>query len=140
MGTIVPKVRLEQSLAIDMVNLDITDEGLAEIGKKGIKNNDGTRRGPLALSIAYMKAIQGYFNKLKRNPTDIELESIAQTWSEHCKHTIFSDEIDDIKNGLFKTYIQAATEKIRKKRSLKISVFQSLKIIREQLSLMNIIS
>ena len=28
----------------------------------------------------------------KRNPTDIELESIAQTWSEHCKHTIFAAE------------------------------------------------
>lgn len=114
MDKIVPVVKLHQSQKIDEVNLNISDEELTEIGKKGIKNADGTRRGPLALSLSYMKAIQSYFAKRKRNPTDIELESIAQTWSEHCKHTIFADPIDDLKNGLFKTYIKAATENIRK--------------------------
>ena len=33
------------------------------------------------------------------------MESFAQTWSEHCKHTIFADPIDEIKEGLFKKYI-----------------------------------
>ena len=36
-----------------------------------------------------MKAIQDHFQKEKRNPTDVELETIAQTWSEHCGHKTF---------------------------------------------------
>jgi phosphoribosylformylglycinamidine synthase len=127
MGNMIPRVKLTDSINIDTVDLHVTDEELIDIGKKGIKNTDGTRRGPLALSLSYMKAIQKYFYNHKRNPTDIELESIAQTWSEHCKHTIFSDPIDDIKNGLFKTYIQAATEVIRKRKAKKdfcVSVFK----------------
>jgi phosphoribosylformylglycinamidine synthase len=49
-----------------------------------------------------------------RRPTDIELESLAQTWSEHCKHTIFASALDDdLPRGLYKTYIQDATNKIR---------------------------
>ncbi|MFH0773581.1 MAG: AIR synthase-related protein [bacterium] len=127
MGNTIPRVKLNESLKIDDINLGISDEELTDIGKKGIKNKDGTRRGPLALSLSYMKAIKNYFSLRKRNPTDIELESIAQTWSEHCKHTIFSDPIDNIKNGLFKTYIQAATEKIRKKKGSNdfcVSVFK----------------
>jgi phosphoribosylformylglycinamidine synthase subunit PurSL len=64
-----------------------------------------------------MKTVQDYFKKLRRNPTDIELESIAQTWSEHCKHTIFADPMDEIKEGLYKTYIKQATKVIRKEKS-----------------------
>lgn len=119
MGNVIPKVKLDQSRKIDEVNMNVGDEELINIGKKGIKNSDGTRRGPLALDLAYMKTIRSYFNKLGRNPTDIELESIAQTWSEHCKHTIFSDPMDEIKNGLFDTYIKGATEKIRKQKGKK---------------------
>ena len=62
-----------------------------------------------------MKAIQSYFKKKGRNPYDIEIESIAQTWSEHCKHTIFADSIDEIKLGLYKMYIKEATNKIRER-------------------------
>src|SRR3989344_1768022 len=105
MDFIVPNVKLGKKLDVDSINLNIPDEELKKIGKQGIENNDGTRRGPLALGPEYMKTIQSYFKKLGRNPTDIELESLAQTWSEHCKHTIFADPIDEIKGGLFKTYI-----------------------------------
>ncbi len=127
MDNVIPRVKLEESPRVDIINLEISDEELINIGKKGILSKNGTRRGPLALSFTYMKAIQKYFRALGRNPTDIELESIAQTWSEHCKHTIFSDPVDEIKNGLFKTYIQAATEKIRQKNGKKdfcVSVFK----------------
>lgn len=119
MGNSVPRVKLKQPLIVDEIDLNTLDEELIAIGKKGIKNKDGTRRGPLALRLSYMKKIQKYFFKLKRNPTDVELESIAQTWSEHCKHTIFSNPIDNLKKGLFKTYIQGATEKIRKNKLIK---------------------
>jgi len=108
------------------VSLSVSDEELKKIGRDGILDEDGTRRGPLALDIHSMKAIQKYFKKLGRDPKDIELESLAQTWSEHCKHTIFANQIDRIKNGLYKTYIKGATNLIRKQKGNKdfcISVF-----------------
>jgi len=82
----------------------------------------------LALSFDEMKAIQNYFvseKTIKRRMekgigiliTDAELEMIAQTWSEHCKHKIFNATIryNDGKNteiikSLFKTYIARTTE------------------------------
>ncbi len=118
MDLIIPKVRLTTTPQVLEVDLNIPDEELIKIGKEGIKNSDGTRRGPLALDLLYMKAIQKYFKKLKRNPTDIELESLAQTWSEHCKHTIFASPMDeDVPDGLYKTFIKKATEKIRKQKA-----------------------
>ncbi len=75
------------------------------------------RRGPLALDLDYLKAIRDYFNRLKRKPTDVELETLAQTWSEHCKHTIFADPMDNLSQGLYKTYIKGATEAIRRQKA-----------------------
>ncbi len=43
----------------------------------------------LFLNVEEMKIIQAYFQKIKKNPTDIEIETIAQTWSEHCAHKTF---------------------------------------------------
>ncbi|MBM3229109.1 phosphoribosylformylglycinamidine synthase, partial [Candidatus Parvarchaeota archaeon] len=64
-------------------------------------------------------------------PTDAELECIAQTWSEHCKHKIFNAKIryeqpdGSVKNinSLFKTYVKRATEKLMGKRKDLVSVF-----------------
>jgi phosphoribosylformylglycinamidine synthase II len=126
MDVVVPNVKLTEKPRVDEVNLNIPDVELAKIGKEGIANRDGTRRGPLALDLAFMKAIQKYFEKIGRNPTDIEIESLAQTWSEHCKHTIFANAIDEINDGIYKTYIQGATKKIRKdkgKNDFCVSVF-----------------
>ena len=123
---IIPKVVLNQDKDILEVNLNVTDEELIKIGNEGIKDGNGTRRGPLALDLESMKVIQEYFKKQNRKPTDIELESLAQTWSEHCKHTIFANPIDEVKNGLYKTYIKGATNEIRKKKGKKdicVSVF-----------------
>ena len=114
MDMIVPKVVLKQKPTITKVHLDISEEELIKIGKSGIINPDGSRRGPLALDIDYLKAIRNYFRNRKRDPNDIELESLAQTWSEHCKHTIFANPIDEIKDGLFKHYIKRATKEINK--------------------------
>lgn len=116
MDKVAPQVNLTSANQVDEVNLNVTDQELTIIGKSGIKNKDGTSRGPLALDLSYMKAIKKYFNKLGRNPTDIELESIAQTWSEHCHHTIFADPIDEIKNGLFNHFIKRVTVEIMKKK------------------------
>src|SRR3989338_819452 len=60
-------------------------------------------------------------------PTDVELESIAGTWSEHCKHTIFNDPLDEISEGIYRKYIKGATQTIRKQKGRKdfcVSVFK----------------
>lgn len=113
---VVPRVKLDAKNTVTEVDLNISDEDLDLLGQQGIQNLDGTRRGPLALNLDYLRAIKKYFNKLKRKPTDVELESIAQTWSEHCKHTIFADPIDEIKEGLYKAYIKKATQTVRRKK------------------------
>lgn len=127
MDVIVPKVTLDnKGVVADKVNLDIADSELETIGKAGIANADGSRRGPLGLSLHYLKAIQDYFAKEGREPTDIEIETLAQTWSEHCKHTIFASPIDEIKDGLYKHYIKRATHEIREERGendICVSVF-----------------
>jgi len=115
METIVPRVLIQKEPEVDVISLDISDEELLELGKKGIKNKDGSFRGPLALEEDYLNAIKDYYKKEGRPPNDIELESIAQTWSEHCKHTIFAAEMDDdLPEGLYKGYIKRATNEIRK--------------------------
>ena len=98
----------------------------------------------LALNLEEMQTIAKYFADpavvrarrkmgLDENTTDVELECLAQTWSEHCKHKIFNSKIDyfDGKtkktiNSLFKTYIKGSTARIRKAKGKKdfcLSVF-----------------
>ncbi len=112
----IPEVILKKSASVLFVPLQISDEDLTKLGKEGIMGEKGLRRGPLALDLSSLQAIREYFSKLHRDATDIELESLAQTWSEHCKHTIFANPIDDIKDGLYKTYIKGATNLIRQKK------------------------
>ncbi len=52
-----------------------------------------SRNGILALDLAEMQAIQTYFREAGRDPTDGELETLAQTWSEHCSHKTFKARI-----------------------------------------------
>ncbi len=81
----------------------------------------------LSLDLPEMQAIQAYYRKEEREPTDVELETLAQTWSEHCVHKTFkavidysgpapgdwsSTAVDQTIDGLLDTYIRAATEKI----------------------------
>ena len=73
----------------------------------------------LSLSGEDMFEIQLFFAEQRREPTDCELECIAQTWSEHCKHRIFGARIEhsgpdgeEVVDSLFKTYIKATTERI----------------------------
>ena len=69
----------------------------------------------LGLSLQEMKTIQTYFKAEGRNPTDVEMQTISQTWSEHCYHKTFKGKIQiggkEI-DSLFKTYIAKATKEI----------------------------
>ena len=53
-----------------------------------------SKDGQLFLNLREMQEIKKYFKNLGRNPTDCELETIAQTWSEHCAHKTFRGAID----------------------------------------------
>jgi phosphoribosylformylglycinamidine synthase len=85
----------------------------------------------LSLSLLEMIKIKSYFKKIARNPTDIELETIAQTWSEHCKHKTLTGIIKytEKKNGrkkirvfnnLLKETIFRATIELNKKQCLSV--------------------
>ena len=87
-----------------------------------------------ALDLPEMQAIQSYFNQEQRDPTDVEFETIAQTWSEHCVHKTFKAKVEisekRIENSeragmtsqddssistldsLIKTYLKSATDTI----------------------------
>lgn len=72
-----------------------------------------------ALDLAEMKAIQEYYCREQRDPTDVEFETIAQTWSEHCVHKTFKAKVN-ISAGdasyqidsMIKTYLKSATDQI----------------------------
>ncbi len=132
----IPKVKGESRAMVREINLNVSDDELVAISRDGV----------LALSLEEIKIIQAYFQQtevaekrkrmgLTENPTDVELEALAQTWSEHCKHKIFSatiDYCDELGNreeirSLFKTCIQGATKKVRENlgdRDYCLSVFK----------------
>jgi phosphoribosylformylglycinamidine synthase subunit PurSL len=80
-----------------------------------------SREGQLYLSLAEMQTIQRHFQQLQRDPTDVELETVAQTWSEHCSHKTLAGRIayrDDRGErhfeNMLKETIFAATQHIRR--------------------------
>ena len=121
----VPRVIGEDRLHVEEINLDTSDKALMKI------SNDRV----LALNLEEMKALRNYLKNsailkerrkagLGKNMTDAELECLAQTWSEHCKHKIFNARIvyedergvgEEI-NSLFDSYIKRATKEIRERQ------------------------
>jgi phosphoribosylformylglycinamidine synthase len=118
----VPKVVSDTTPEVNTLDLNISDDALLEI----------SRQGMLALNLEEMHKIKAHIADPKivakrrevglgAELTDVELEALAQTWSEHCKHKIFSALIDyEDEQGnkqqidsLFKTYIVGATKKVR---------------------------
>jgi phosphoribosylformylglycinamidine synthase len=89
---------------VDLVSLD--DEGLMEMSKDR-----------LWLNLGEMRRIKDYFSSLGRNPTDVELETLAQTWSEHCIHKTFKSKIklgQLVIDNLLKSTVMRVTEELRK--------------------------
>ena len=79
----------------------------------------------IALNLNEMKLVQNYFSRKNRNPTDVELQTIGQTWSEHCYHKTFKGDITTPEGeirSLFKTYIAKATKELAP--SWCVSVFE----------------
>jgi phosphoribosylformylglycinamidine synthase len=88
----------------------------------------------LALTVRELHAIRDHFQSLGRDPFEIELETIAQTWSEHCCHKTLGSGIDHVGpagaaryDNLLKETVFAATRKIREalgSRDWCVSVFR----------------
>ncbi len=74
----------EYALSVRSIPIrDLSDEQLTKL----------SRDGHLFLSLDEMKAVQAEYRLLGREPRDIELETIAQTWSEHCVHKTLKSRI-----------------------------------------------
>lgn len=80
-----------------------------------------SKEGQLYLTLVEMQTIQRHFQELGRDPTDIELETVAQTWSEHCSHKTlagriaYRDERGERRfENMLKETIFAATQEIRR--------------------------
>ena len=81
-----------------------------------------SREGQLYLNLVEMQTIQQHFVELGRDPTDVELETVAQTWSEHCSHKTLAGRIhyrdgrhDIYFQNMLKETIFAATVEIRRR-------------------------
>ncbi len=61
----------------------LSDDELVTLSQKGL----------LALDLAEMRTIQAYYRAIGRDPSDGEIETIAQTWSEHCSHKTFKGRV-----------------------------------------------
>ncbi len=137
----VPEVQLAGEAKVEIISLDIDERALERL----------SRERCWALSLQELQTIKAHYARaevrahradfgLPADPTDVEMEILAQTWSEHCKHKIFGAEIDyteeDIPEGypkfgaftvrsVFKSYIRKSTEEIQEERRLPwlVSVF-----------------
>ena len=138
-GEEIPKIEYVPILPSDyakpaVIDLEVSDEELLRISEEGL----------LALNLEEMKAIQAHYRDelvqesreqlgLHKNaPTDVELECLAQTWSEHCKHKIFAAHIHHIDtetgedskiDSLFKTHIMKPTLDMKEEVDWLLSVF-----------------
>jgi phosphoribosylformylglycinamidine synthase len=75
-----------------------------------------------ALDLGEMRAIRDYYRKEGRSCSDVEFETIAQTWSEHCVHKTFRARIEvrgpegspypPVVDNVLRTYIKAASDEI----------------------------
>lgn len=119
------KVWSAGKIRVAEIDLDVSDQELLEISRKGV----------LSLELAEMRKIREHYKRpevrqerkkrgLGEKPTDVELEMLAQTWSEHCKHKIFNSLIEyeedgkkEVIDSLFKTYIRRATEEIAERKA-----------------------
>jgi phosphoribosylformylglycinamidine synthase II len=91
----------------DINLLDANDKQLLQISKElGV-----------GLSLIEMKTIQKHFLKKGRNPTDVELQTFGQTWSEHCFHKTFKGDIVSpdgklVISNMFEEYIAKVTREL----------------------------
>ncbi len=136
-----PEVDIHHNSDYSVINLNLSDDELLSLSNERC----------LALTLNELHFVRDHFNDeqviksreragLPAQPTDVELEVIAQSWSEHCKHKIFAAAIDyqegELPSGmkrigsqkidsLFKSKIRKATQDVKEKFQIPwlVSVF-----------------
>ncbi|MHC4562360.1 MAG: phosphoribosylformylglycinamidine synthase subunit PurL [Planctomycetota bacterium] len=68
---------------VDVPIRDLDDAALEQLSKDS----------DLFLNLTEMNCIQDYYRRIGREPRDVELETLAQTWSEHCVHKTFRSDV-----------------------------------------------
>lgn len=128
----IPRVRGAAPAQVEAIPLHLPEAELLQLSDRRM----------LALSLEELQVIRRYYEDpgrvaerrglgLPEWPTDVELEALAQTWSEHCKHKIFNahisytDEHGQVQeiDSLFKTFIVRATQEIAQRVDWLVSVF-----------------
>ncbi len=99
-------------------NVAVRDAGAIPLrGASDAELERVSKEGHLSLTLVEMRAIRDHYVAAGREPTVAELETLAQTWSEHCKHKTFAGVIDydgERIENLLKTTIKAATIELAK--------------------------
>ncbi|MDG6222617.1 MAG: phosphoribosylformylglycinamidine synthase subunit PurL [Candidatus Bathyarchaeota archaeon] len=109
---------VKKDVPFELVEINLQDADDQELLQISAKMGIG-------LNLNEMKIVKNYFAQKNRNPTDVELQTIGQTWSEHCYHKTFKGDITTPEgkiSSLFKTYIAKATKELNP--SWCISVFE----------------
>jgi phosphoribosylformylglycinamidine synthase II len=130
----VPRAQGSGEVVIQRFDLEVGEDQLLELSRESL----------WALNREELRAIRDHFRErgedparraagLDARPTDVEMETLAQTWSEHCKHKIFHSRItceegpDSERreiDSLFKTYIKGATATVAAQVDWLLSVFK----------------
>jgi phosphoribosylformylglycinamidine synthase len=76
-----------------------------------------SRETGIGLNLEEMRRVKEFFSGIGRNPTDVELQTVGQTWSEHCFHKTFKGEIVTpqgklIVANMFREYIAKTTREL----------------------------
>ncbi len=111
-----PSEKSSSSFTVNVINV---------IGKSDTELIEISKNWQLSLNLLEMKTIQDHFTELGREPNDVELETIAQTWSEHCVHKTFKGVIEyngNVIDDLLNATIVKSTRDINKEWC--ISVFK----------------
>ena len=98
------QMELEESPEDLLVHLEATKVNIIPIREMDDKQLMELSDYKLFLTLEEMQTIQNYYKKLKRDAYDVELETLAQTWSEHCCHKTFKAKViynGEEKNSLF---------------------------------------
>ena len=131
---VIESVHFEQHLPTEFATGHEQPFKLRHVPLRGLANEALTklsREGHLFLSLTEMQAIQSYFREQEREPTDAELETIAQTWSEHCVHKTLKSAVEVVDESgkavrrygnLIKETIFDSTQQL--KSGLTLSVFK----------------
>ncbi|APQ77522.1 phosphoribosylformylglycinamidine synthase [Clostridium botulinum] len=99
-----------QDIQLEVQSVEIL-HGFIDLSEKKLKEFLEDRN--LAMTSEDLKFCQEYFrDKEKRNPTITEIKVIDTYWSDHCRHTTFMTEIEDIKieEGLYSNAIKESYE------------------------------